>query len=124
MTIALANKDWYTRGVALLTNDIRTFGCRVERENEKRIIVLEPLSYKAPSIARPYCCYLRTVIFYVYPYEVTRNGSTFREWDRVESLLSWNAEILCDSNIYIVGGGRVLRLEKSWWMQRWAKLKS
>lgn len=123
-TQAIANADCLTRFIALHESDIRDFGCRVTPESTKRITVYEPLSFKAPSIARPYCCYIRTVIFYVYPYQVTRNGSSFREWDQARSLLGWDDEILFDGNIYTVGGGRVVRLEKAWWMQRWAKLKS
>lgn len=116
--------DWREQLLALMNTDIRDFGCRVERDRDHpdRIInIYEPLSYKAPSIAKPYCCYICTVIFYVSPYEVTRNGN-FREWGRVDSMMRWDCRIRFEDQIYETGGGTVIRLEKAWWMKRWAKL--
>jgi hypothetical protein len=120
---SLTTKDVMTRFLALSQNDIRDFGCEVVRESAKRITVLEPVSYKVPSIARPYCCYINTVIFYLYPYQVARDSHGYLEWDRVDTLLSWESEILFEGQIYVVGGGRVIRHRKSWWMKRWARLK-
>lgn len=104
----------------LTDREIESRGFIVERESAKRINVLEPLSWKAPSIARPYCCYISTVIFYVYPYVVTRAGN-FQEWDRVEAVLCWDREFLHHGERYKCGGGRVIRRRGQWWMKHWAR---
>lgn len=108
----------------LLTSDVRELGCLVERESAKRLTILEPVSYKAPSIARPYCCFTNTVIFYVFPYETDRNGQRFISWDEVDTRLGWDTQIIYDGQRYKCGGGKVIRYRKGWWMKRWARLET
>ena len=96
----------------------------VTREAPHRLIIMEPLETDAPSIARPYCCYISTVIFYVWPHEVVRYGRNtggFREWDRCEHLIRWDTECEYEGDRYVCGGGHVLRHRKRWWMRFWAR---
>ena len=128
MTIEAARNLCKTKGVLgvamsdLFSTDIRQLGCEVERESPKWINVIEPLNYRAPSIARPYCCYMNTVIFYIYPYVVTRSGG-FQEWCRSDTLLTWDMDFLFEGAFYRCGGGRVIRRRKQWHMLHWARLK-
>jgi len=106
----------------LFARDVREFRVEVERESEKRLKLWEPVSFTAPSIARPHCCYVATVIFYHHPHLLTRDGKNFQRWEERKTLLKWDAEILFDGSIYRVGGGRVRRRRGGWWMERWAIL--
>lgn len=130
----LAEKDrWGVGGVRaqLWEKDIREFGISVRRDSAKRLTLMEPVSCTAPSIARPYCCYINTVIFYVWPYVVVKprtgpwkdtSPGNFLEWERIETILSWNERIVFDGQQYEVAGGRVIRHSKTWWMKRDARL--
>lgn len=115
----LLAESWRLVGI-----DVRDLGFIVEPgETPKRVYVTELLSWKVPSIGRPYCCYANTVIFYVYPYLMRRDNQGYQEWDRIESLLQWDTDFLLDGRIYRCGGGRVIYRRKGWWMRHWAKLK-
>lgn len=108
----------------LLSRDVREFGIVVKRESETRLVLFEPIGYKAPSIARPYCCYINTVIFYLHPHEIVRCGKRrgcFREWERVDTLLYWDREFVFEGEVYLAGGGRVVRRNKGWWMKLWGR---
>jgi hypothetical protein len=103
--------------------EITRLGCEVVRKGENRMLVLEPLSWRAPSIARPYCCYADTVVFHVYPYEVVRHGKNkggFQEFDRVRHLLPWDVEFLHEGAIWKASVGFVCRRRGGWWMQHTA----
>jgi hypothetical protein len=107
----------------LWTVEITTLGCEVVRKTENRMLVFEPLSWKAPSIAKPWCCYADTVIFHVWPYEVERCGKNkggYREWERVRHLLPCDVEFLHQGEIWKAGVGFVLRRRGGWWMQHTA----
>lgn len=97
----------------------------------------EPLHTKAPSPAhcQPYCCYIRTVIFYHRPY-ISRGGKPWRsngrwqwisapsgfvEFDKVETRLSWDNVVSFDDDHFKIGGGRVVWRNKRWWMMRSAR---
>lgn len=101
---------------------IRDFGMIVERVSEKRITVLEFLSWRSPAIAMPYCCYFNTVIFYIWPFQTKRDGITYREWERVDYRLFCDAEFIFDGKLYRAGGGTVIRRRGEWWMLHRADL--
>ena len=98
----------------------------------------EPLHTKAPSPARvrPYCCYVRTVIFHARPYMPKGNGYPWKSdgrwhyehsknalalYDKVESRLQWDDVIAFDGQEWIVSGGLVVWARKRWWMHRQAR---
>ena len=94
----------------------------VEQTGPKNITILEPLTWKAPSIARPHCCYINTVIFYVCPYVVTRSGSLM-EWDRVDTAVFVDQIVEYADKEYRIGCGRVIRFRSGWWMKHPACLR-
>lgn len=92
-----------------------------------------------PTICQPYCCYVRTVIFYIRPYTVrpfhrfsrkpgggywvTKPGSIFEQWDQIEYALGWDDPIEYNGERFETGGGRVIWRGKRWWMRHWARRK-
>lgn len=76
----------------------------------------EPLATDAPAVARPHCCYLRTVIFYEDPYRVT-DGGNYAEWDRAETLLRLDDLIEFEGETFKVLSGRVQRIDDRWTMR-------
>jgi hypothetical protein len=102
------------------------------------IEIWEPLTAKVPSpaLARPFCCYICTVIFYVRPYlvrdhhhfwrsrgklQAEKPGGSFEEWGRVDTLLQWDMKIDFRGEQFEVGGGTVVWKRKRWWMRRSAR---
>lgn len=101
--------------------------------------VVERLPTKAPGphLARPYCCYIKTIIFYVWPHRVNpfarwwkdRSGKwregdvgSFYEWDRLESSLAWDTVFEFDGKKYVASGpNRVFWKHGAWWMQHSAR---
>lgn len=96
----------------------------------------EPIATKAPSPARcqPYCCYLRTVIFYHRPYIRTgphpfqRSGrgwgwtqGGFAQFDQVETRLRRDDVVAFDGDEWEVGLGYVRWHRGRWWMRLWAR---
>ena len=114
--VSVGSGDWFGSGPASVE-------CWVERLSPKRITITEPLSWKAPSIAQPYCCYWNTVIFYVWPHQTKRDGMSFMEWDRVDYCFPCDSEAIVDGQRYTVGGGKVVRFRGSWWMRHSARLR-
>lgn len=116
----------------LWEKDIRTFGLLVQHDSPKRITLMEPLSCKAPSLARPHCCYINTVVFYVWPYVIVHDRTgpwagekgigNYLEWERVDTVLAWDERTVFEGQQYDVNGGRVVRWRKAWRMQRYARL--
>lgn len=105
----------------------------------------EPLPTAAPRQARPYCCYVRTVIFYKHPLTVVRSGPNkgmYAEWDRVDTIwdslghrwtqadIGWNSlaplvlffDPARGPEVYELAGGTVVWREgltgQGWQMQR------
>ncbi|MEM6265909.1 MAG: hypothetical protein AAF707_00160 [Pseudomonadota bacterium] len=123
----------------ILRTSENTLGrCVVDRSKPWLISIAEPLPTKAPSpaLAAPYCCYIRTIIFYHRPYVIRRwsrpylvrgewkaeaPGSSFIEWDRVESLLTWDDLVEFEGDAFSVGSGSVIWRKQRWWMVRTAR---
>jgi hypothetical protein len=102
------------------------------------IIVWEPLNTKAPdpNLVSPYCCYIKTIVFYVRGYIVNpfthlwksnsgwhaeSPGHRFMEWDECESALTWEDRVVWQGKEFEVGSGRVIYWHKRWWMRHWAR---
>ena len=104
----------------------------------RAIELLEPLQTLAPcpDKTQPHCCYWKTVIFYVRPYIVRpwhrmwrspsgrlladKPGSSFEEWDRIETELFWDLPLRFQGQTFLCGGGRVEWHQRRWWMRRTA----
>lgn len=105
-----------------------------------RLVLWEPIPTKAPGphLSSPFCCYLRTVIFYHRPYTTSfakitprpgkkwwRSTGTFFEWDQIETRLGWSALITYRGDVWEPQGGRVvwarhpITRQRGWWM-RWS----
>jgi hypothetical protein len=111
--------------------------CLVSRPRLFSLVIWEPLLTKAPAPpkAKPYCCYIRTVIFYHSPYIVwpwprlyrangrlcRDSGPTFLQWDQVETRLTGDDLIEFEGELFEVGGGSVVWARKRWWMVRGAR---
>ena len=98
----------------------------------------EPLRTIAPcpDNARPYCCYWKTVIFYVRPYIVRpwhhlwrdarghlradKPGRYYEEWERIETVLYWDLPVEFSGTRFLCGGGTVFWRHRRWWMKRTA----
>lgn len=98
--------------------------------------IWEPLPTKAPAPpkARPYCCYIRTVIFYHFPHIVRgphpshwgrrwhwNKSGGFLEWDQIETRLSWDDVVSFEGERFEIQGGHVVWRRRRWWMARWAR---
>lgn len=112
--------------------------CLVARPKPFRLIIWEPLLTKAPAPpkAKPYCCYIRSVIFYHHPYIVWPFGGYWRdaggalrkpmtrgflEWDHVKARLSWDDIVSFEGENFKVGSGRVVWKRGRWWMLHYAR---
>lgn len=104
------------------------------------IILWEPLTTKVPGphLTQPYCCYIRTVIFYVRGYiirpfsspwklgikwKVTKPGQHFEEWSRVETLFRHDDLVEFEKEVFEIGGGRIIWFNKQWWCRYSARRK-
>jgi hypothetical protein len=92
----------------------------------------EPLSTSAPIHARPYCCYVRTVIFYEYPYRVV--DGCYAQHDKIDTAwdllgtrwtdspdLGWSALapwVMHDGQVYELIHGWV-ELRNGHWVHPW-----
>lgn len=108
---------------------------RAERCGRTGLYFWEPIQTVAPGrdLARPYCCYLRTVVFYKEPWPVILENGFLAEWDRVETqwdLLGqrWTEEDLGWASLaaLVLHGGVVFELvsggvvwEDGQWFMRW-----
>ena len=119
--------------------------CVVARPRPWQLVIWEPILTKAPgpALARPYCCYIKTVIFYHRPYicspwvtifecngRLQRNSSPghFEQWDEVETRLTWEDQLSFEGERFDVGGGRVMWANlpgqpRRWWMRHGARRK-
>lgn len=94
----------------------------------------EALETSAPHTARPYCCFLRHVIFYKYPYRVLADHN-YDEWDRVKSCwdlvgtpwtdadISWSRcapFVMHEGCVFELRSGRVVwREDRGGWWLKW-----
>lgn len=112
--------------------------CLVVRPAPWRLVIWEPLPTKAPcpALAQPFCCYMRTVIFYLRPYVLRRWSRMWRDgrgclradppgsyerWDQVETRLSYHDVVEFEGELFDVWGGTVRWARKRWWMCRTAR---
>jgi hypothetical protein len=120
--------------------------CLVVRPRPFRLTIWEPLLTKAPGphLARTYCCYIQTVIFYHRPYIKSpwvklfrthrgwsHNGSPghFEEWDQIETRLASDHVVEFEGELFTLGGGRVMWVNapgqpRRWWMRHQARRKA
>lgn len=108
--------------------------CKATKVAPYMSVVWEPLHTKAPRPPKvaPYCCYIRTVIFYHFPYVVNRFGrhwkssvdglwrksetGSFIQWDQIETRLSSGSLVELAGGVFEVRGGSVLWKDRAWWM--------
>jgi hypothetical protein len=114
--------------------------CIASKARDWLLVMWEPLHTKAPgpSRASPYCCYLRTVIFYHSPHIVSPwvtfyrdnrgalkrgsdGGRSFVQWDEIETRLNWDDAVEFEGEVFRIGGGSVVWAAKRWWMRRQAR---
>ncbi|RXF75055.1 hypothetical protein [Hansschlegelia zhihuaiae] len=117
--------------------------CLVVRPRPWILTIWEPLETNAPSptLARPYCCLLNTVIFYDAQYrkmlwstfycastDRLRRGGVldFYRFDTVKTRLLCEQPVVFERETFIVGCGRVLwashgRDRRRWWMRHPAR---
>lgn len=111
--------------------------CLVSRPKPFKLVIWEPLHTKAPKPpkAAPFCCYLRTIIFYHTPYVLAVGKSYwrdsagvmrvsspgFQEWDKIEHRFAWDDVVEFQGEHFVVGGGTVLWKQGRWWMLHMAR---
>lgn len=116
--------------------------CIVERPKPFRLVIWEPILTKAPgpSRAQPYCCYIKTIIFYHRPYIVRpfktfwrdRSGkfrassSGYEQWDQIETRLTNEDIVEFEGELFSVGLGEVEWTNapaqpRRWYMRRDAR---
>lgn len=114
--------------------------CLASRPKPHILVIWEPLRTKAPKPPRaaPFCCYLRTVIFYHSPYILAvgksrwrdssgkwhSNRGGFEEWDKIEHRFGWDDVVEFEGENFVVGGGTVLWKRGRWWMLHSARRQS
>lgn len=98
------------------------------------VILWEPLTTKVPSpaLVQPYCCYIRTVIFYVrgyivrpFSYYYTIRGyqkagerfSTLEQYETVEHLFRHDDKIEFENEVFEIQGASVVWHNKMYWMR-------
>ncbi len=116
--------------------------CIVECPKPFRLVIWEPILTKAPgpSRAQPYCCYIKTVVFYHRPYTIRpfktfwrdRSGklhassSGYEQWDQVETRLANDDIVEFQGERFSVGLGAVEWTNapaqpRRWYMRRDAR---
>ncbi|RAX42437.1 hypothetical protein DQ393_06265 [Rhizobium tropici] len=116
--------------------------CLVERPKPFRLVIWEPILTRAPgpSRAQPYCCYIKTIIFYHRPYIVRpfktfwrdhsgklhASSSGYEQWDQVETRLTCDDVIIFEHERFSVGLGEVVWVNapaepRRWYMRRDAR---
>ena len=120
--------------------------CLVERPKPWRLAVWEPLATKAPSpaLAKPYCCYIQTVIFYHRPYvlrlarryyrsrkggSLRLDGKSYEQWDQIETRLHTGDVVSFEDELFDLEGGRVVwgaspGGHRRWWMEHSARRRA
>lgn len=110
----------------------------VELEQPWLLEIWEKLATKAPcpDKTQPYCCYARTVIFYLRPYVIRpwhllwdcngkllaqKPGQTYEEWDRCETALTFDSPVEFKNQRFICNGGSVIWKRGAWWMRHNAR---
>ncbi len=87
------------------------------------LILWEPLDIEAPPSARPHCCYVSEVIFYVRPWEVVEGTHAYREYGRAKSAWWFGDTIDHEGETFHYEGGQVLWRAGRWWMRNRARRK-
>ncbi|MCW5666462.1 MAG: hypothetical protein KIT35_21740 [Piscinibacter sp.] len=104
----------------------------VRGESRRGITIWEPIATKAPGphLTRAWCCYLRTVIFYVYPFVSRgphlvksprtgwyweRDGRSFVAWDQLDARLGWGDVVGLGGEEFVLDGSGVRWAQNRWW---------
>lgn len=113
----------------------------VRGESRRGLTIWEPIDTKAPGphLTTAWCCYIRTVIFYVRPF-VSRgphpvksptkgwywesDGRSYAAWDTVESTLSHDDIVaLGGQHFRVAGSGVRWARGRWWWLHRCERLE-
>lgn len=113
---------------------LRAFQCVPVADCPRCLVIWEPLprGIPGPGEAKPYCCYIQTVIFYAidgdgrYIVENRDGGAHpiargFREHARLDTRTRWGDRLEHGGMIFELAGGRVVWRAGRWWMRRWAR---
>jgi hypothetical protein len=107
----------------------------VEPYGARGMYFYEPLKTKAPRAGmQPYCCLIRTVIFYAVPFHTRKDGTTLvdygqceTEWDLLgerfmegDWLNGVAALVIHEGQIYELATGRVMWRKGGWQMKHLA----
>ncbi|MBO6755788.1 MAG: hypothetical protein JJ902_05645 [Roseibium sp.] len=120
--------------------------CVVTRQKPWLLTIREPLQTKAPAPpkAQPFCCYIRTIIFYHSPYIISPFGGFWRDssgalrrsqpgsfiqWDEIKSRLCGRDVIEFEGEQFDMGSGQVFWMSvqgqrRRWWMTRQARRRA
>lgn len=99
--------------------DLSPVSAVVEVDRPWLATVKEVLPTDAPASAKPWCCYVRTVIFYEQPWrEVAGN---YADHGKIETLLCGHDVIRIGDDIFELHGGAVSHDGERWIMTRRAR---
>lgn len=103
------------------------------------VILWEPVSTKVPGphLTQAYCCYARTVIFYVRGYllrpfstplrwtkwRVEKPNTRFEYWTKLETVFRIDDVFEYESESYEICGGSIVWYNKQWWCRYRARRK-
>lgn len=92
------------------------------------IIMWEPLTTKVPNpnLVRVWCCYVKTVIFYLRPYTVeqfhrkgyrgpVKPGHEYAKWAQIETAFRCDDVVKWEGGMFKVGAGRIRYANGQWW---------
>jgi hypothetical protein len=102
--------------------DVTSISAVIDPERPWLATVTEILDTKAPPDARPYCCYLQTVIFYVRPWQVV--DGNYAEHDRLETKLNGHDFLRIGGEVFELYGGEVSHDGKRWIMTHGARRRT
>lgn len=103
--------------------DLRAVTATIDPDHPWLATVVERLDTDAPATANPYCCYLRTVIFYERPWRYLKDKHEYASYGRCETVLieDW---LYLDGEVFELCGGKVSHDGDGWIMTRRARRKA
>lgn len=87
------------------------------------LIFWEELKIDTPkhSKVQPWCCYIRTIIFYHKPWKEDKEKRAYVDYGKVEHFLHCDDLIKYEGELFDMGTGRVVSFEGKWYFVSWAR---